>query len=77
MQTWIYQIYSLLKGQSTVIISEEAVAMVQETVRQLVKAIKVRKPVLVQQDQVSRVVRCLYTDVFLREVSQIEIPRLS
>ena len=42
--------------------------MVQETVRLLVRAIRVRKLVLELQDQVSKVARCHYTEDYLREV---------
>ena len=59
------------------IILEEAVAMVQVMARQLVRAIKVRKLVLELRDQVSKVDRCHYTDVFLREVSLAETLRKS
>ncbi len=44
--------------------------MVQVMARQLVRAIKVRKLVPAHQDQVLKVVRCHYTDVCQREVSQ-------
>ena len=44
-------------------------------VKQLVKDIKDRKLVPELQDQVSKVVRCLYTEDFLREVSRTEIPK--
>ena len=45
--------------------SVEAVDTVQEMVKQLVKDIKDRKLVPELQDQVSKVVRCLYTEDFL------------
>ena len=51
--------------------------MVQETVRLLVRATRVRKLVPELRDQALKVVRCLYTDVFLREVSQTETLRIS
>ena len=54
------------------ITSVEAVDMVQEMVKQLVKDIKDRKLVPEHQDQVLKVVRCLYTEDFLREVSRTE-----
>ena len=54
--------------------SEEAVDMVQETVRRLVKVIKARKLVPELRDQALKVARCHYTEDYLREVSQIEIP---
>ena len=57
--------------------SVEAVDTVQEMVKQLVKDIKDRKLVPELQDQVSKVVRCLYTEDFLREVSRTEIPKKS
>ena len=44
---------------------------VQEMVKQQVKAIKVRKHVLALRDQVSKVVRCLYTEDFRREASNV------
>ena len=49
------------------IILEEVVDTVQETARQLVRVIRVRRLVLEHQDQALKVVRCHYTDVFLRE----------
>ena len=52
--------------------SEEAVVMVLVTVKQPVRDIRVRRHVQVLQDQVLKVARCHYTDVFLREVSQTE-----
>ena len=57
--------------------SVEAVDTVQEMVKQLVKDIKDRKLVPELQDQVSKVVRCLYTEDFLREVSRTEIPEVT
>jgi hypothetical protein len=60
-----------------VIILEEAVDTVQAMARQLVRVTKVRRLVLALQDQVSKVVRCHYIDVFLREVSLIETHRKS
>ena len=59
------------------IISEEAVDMVQVTVRLQVKVIKVRRLVQEHQDLVSKVARCHYIEEFLREVSQTEILRKS
>ena len=50
-----------------------AVDTVQVMVKQQVKATKVRKHVLVLRDQVSKVVRCLYIEDFLREASNAEI----
>ena len=61
----------------TMITSEEAVAMVQEMVRLQVKATKDRKPVPELRDRDLKVVRCLYTDGFPREVSHAETPRKS
>ena len=55
------------------ITSEEAVDMVQEMVRQLVRAIRDRRLVQELQDQALKVVRCHYTEEFQREDSQIEI----
>ena len=49
----------------------------QEMVRQLVRDTKVRKLVLELRDQVSKVVRCHYTDEFQREVSLAETLRKS
>jgi hypothetical protein len=60
-----------------VIISEEAVVMVQETVRQPERATKDRRLVQELQDLVSKAVRCLYTEEFLREVSHAETLRQS
>jgi hypothetical protein len=59
-------------AQSIMITSEEDVATVQVTVRQLVRVTRVRRHVQELQDQVLKVVRCLYIEEFLREVSQIE-----
>ena len=59
------------------IILEEVVDTVQETARQLVRVIRVRRLVLEHQDQALKVVRCHYTDVFLREVSRTETQRKS
>ena len=64
---------SNLKAQFRVITSEEAVDMVQEMVRQLVRAIRDRRLVQELQDQALKVVRCHYTEEFQREDSQIEI----
>ena len=47
------------------IILEEVVDTVQETARQLVRVIRVRRLVLEHQDQALKVVRCHYTDVTL------------
>ena len=55
--------------QNIVIILEEAVDTAQETVKQPVKDTKDRKLVQAHLEQVSKVVRCHYTDVFQREVS--------
>jgi hypothetical protein len=60
-----------------VIILEEVVDTAQVTAKQLVRDTKVRKLVPELLDQVSKVVRCLYTDVFLREVSITETQRIS
>ena len=46
--------------------------MVQEMVKQQVKATKDRKHVPEHRDRDLKVVRCLYTDVFRREVSKTE-----
>jgi hypothetical protein len=51
--------------------------MVQVMVKQLVRDIRDRKLVPEHPDQVLKVVRCLCTDVFLREVSQTETRRRS
>ena len=59
------------------IISEEAVDTVQEMARQQVRVIRDRRLVPELQDLVLKVVRCLYTDVFLREVSHAETLRKS
>ena len=67
-----YPIYSQQLVQSRVIISEEAVDTVQEMAKLLVRDIKVRKLVQEHQDQVLKVDRCHYTDVFQREVSHAE-----
>ena len=53
-----------------VIISEEDADTVQEMVRLLVRDIRDRRLVPEHQDQVSKVVRCHYTEDCLREVSQ-------
>ena len=47
--------------------------MVQEMVKQQVKATKDRKHVPEHRDRDLKVVRCLYTDVFRREVSKTGI----
>ena len=60
---------------SIAITSEEAVDMVQETAKLLVKDIKDSLLVPVTRNRDSREVRCLYTDVFLREVSLTETPK--
>jgi hypothetical protein len=60
-----------------VIILEEAVDMVQATARPQVRDTRVRRLVPELPDLVSKVVRCLCTDVFLREASPIEIQRKS
>jgi hypothetical protein len=60
-----------------VIILEEAVDTVQEMARPQVRVIRDRRLVPELPDLVSKVVRCLYTDVFLREVSQTETRRKS
>ena len=73
----IYQTYSRQKAQSTVIISEEDVDTVQAMARPLVRVIRDRRLVQELQDLVLKVVRCLYTDVFLREVSHAETLRKS
>ena len=59
------------------IISEEAVDTVQEMVRQLVRAIRVRRLVPELRDRDLKVARCLYTEDCLREVSHAETPRQS
>ena len=59
------------------IISEEAVDMVQVTVRLQVKVIKARKLVQEHQDLGLKVARCHYIEEFLREVSQTETLRKS
>ena len=43
MQSWSYLIYSLLLAQSTAIILEEVVAMVQETARPPVRDTRARR----------------------------------
>ena len=58
-------------------VSEEVVDTAQEMVRLLVRDTKVRKLVPELRDQVSKVDRCHYTDVFLREVSLAETLRKS
>ena len=63
--------------QNIAIISEEVVDTVQEMVRLLVRDTRVRKLVLELRDQVLKVDRCHYTDVFLREVSLAETLRKS
>ncbi len=65
------------EGSVQAIISEEAVDMVQEMVRQPVKDIRDRRLVQELQDQVLKVVRCHYTEEFLREVSHAETLRKS
>ena len=72
-----YLIYSRLKVPDRTITSAEAVDMVQEMVKQQVKATKDRKHVPEHRDRDLKVVRCLYTDVFRREVSKTETPRKS
>ena len=57
--------------------SEEAVDMVQETVRQPVKAIRDRKHVPALQDPDSKAVRCLCTEEYRREDSLAETLRRS
>ena len=54
-------------------LSAEAVVTVQETERQQARDIRVRRLVPALRDLVSKVDRCLYTDVFRREVSPTEI----
>ena len=49
--------------------------MVQETVRQPERATKDRRLVQELQDLVSKAVRCLYTEEFLREVSHAELTK--
>ena len=49
------------------IISEEDVDTVQEMVRQLVRDIRDRRLVQEHRDLVSKVVRCHYTEDYLRE----------
>jgi hypothetical protein len=66
-----------LPVQLIAIISEEDVDTVQEMVRPQVKDIKDRKLVLVLLDQVSKVVRCHYTEDCQREVSNAETLRQS
>ena len=51
--------------------------MVQETVRQPVKAIRDRKHVPALQDPASKAVRCLYTEEYRREDSHAETLRRS
>ena len=58
-------------------VSEEAVAMDQETVRQLVKAIKDRKLVQAAQDPDLKAVRCLCTEEYRREGSHAGTPNRS
>ena len=53
----------------------EVVDMLQETVKQPVRVIKVKRLVQVQQDPDLKVVRCLYTDEYLREDLQTVIQR--
>ena len=60
-----------------VIISEEDADTDQEMVRLLVRDIRDRRLVPEHQDQVSKVVRCHYTEDCLREVSSAETPRQS
>jgi hypothetical protein len=58
--------------QYRVIISEEAAVMAQAMARQPARDTRVRRLVLVLHAQASRVVRCHYTEEFLREASQTE-----
>ena len=51
--------------------------MVQETERQLERATKVRRHVPEHRDRALKVVRCRYTEEFLREDSQTETLRIS
>jgi hypothetical protein len=55
-----------------VIILEEAVDMVRATARQPVRDTRVRRLVPELHAQASKVVRCHYTEEFLREASQTE-----
>ena len=59
------------------IISEEDVDTVLVTERLPVRDIRVRRLVPEQQGQVSKAVRCHYTEEFLREVSRTGILRQS
>jgi hypothetical protein len=77
VSAWNYLIYSQQLVQSTVIILEEVVDTVQEMVRPLVRDIRDRRLVLELLDQASKVVRCHYIDVFLREDLQIVTLRKS
>ena len=56
---------------------QSAVAMDQETVRQLVKAIKDRKLVQAAQDPDLKAVRCLCTEEYRREGSHAGTPNRS
>ena len=56
---------------STAIVLEEAVDMVQEMERRLVKVIRGRKLVPELRGRALKVDRCHCTDVFLREASTI------
>ena len=56
-------------GSNRVIISEGAVVMVPGNGKTAERAIKDRRLVQELQDLVSKAVRCLYTEEFLREVS--------
>jgi hypothetical protein len=54
-----------------------AEAQVPATERPLVRVIRVRRLVPVLRELVSKVVRCLYTEDFLREASTTETQRIS
>ena len=72
----IQKVGYMLKVEEAIIL-EEAVAMLPVTVRQQVRATRVRRHVPVLRDRALKAARCLYTDVFLREASQTETLRIS
>ena len=67
--------YGRIEYLSTMIISVEAVAKAQATVRQLVRDTRVRKLVPAHRESVSKVARCRCSDVFRREVSRTAMLR--
>ena len=70
-----YQSYHLQRALSTPRISVVAEVTVQEMVRQQVRDTRVRRLVPEHQESVSRVDRCPYSVVFLREDLQIPTQR--